>query len=174
MSEGQHFDQGVPNSVVRRIQDIHLHPEAVPEKISKKQQNRNRKNIEKRQKLKDLAGFCHIQASISLTDQTLDRNCGGGHFLCYPHSHSDVHWKLVGGTYRATPSEKEREDDEADIKKEQEEHAQLERQRVEERRKEEEKRKREEEIIERLKFKRFMEMQEEMERQQLEHEASKR
>ncbi len=111
MSEGQHFDQGVPNSVVRRIQDIHLHPEAVPEKISKKQQNRNRKNIEKRQKLKDLAGFCHIQASISLTDQTLDRNCGGGHFLCYPHSHSDVHWKLVGGTYRATPSEKEREDD---------------------------------------------------------------
>lgn len=110
MSEGQHYDQGVPVSIVRRIRDVHSHPEASSNKVSKKQQNRNRKKLDKLQKLKDLTGLCHIQASISFTDQTLDRHRGGGHFLCYPHSHSDVHWKLVGGTYRATPSEKERAD----------------------------------------------------------------
>mmetsp|Transcript_3956 Transcript_3956/g.8917 ORF Transcript_3956/g.8917 Transcript_3956/m.8917 type:complete len:1089 (-) Transcript_3956:770-4036(-) len=112
LSEGQRYDQGVPISAMKRIQD-HTNIEATANGISKKQQNRNKKRLHKQQRLKDLAGLCHIRASISFTDQTLDQHCGGGHFLCYPHSHSDVHWKLVGGTDRATPcmmQEKERTD----------------------------------------------------------------
>ena len=111
ISEGQHFDQGVPMSVVRRMKGDQLNPDEASNKVSKKQLNRNRKQLERHKKLKDLAGLCHIQASISFTDQTLDRHRGGGHFLCYPHSHSEVHWNLVGGTYRATSSENERSDD---------------------------------------------------------------
>ena len=63
-----------------------------------------RRQLNKQQRYKDTSGLCHIQASISFTDQTIDRHRGGGHFLCHPYSHSSVHWKLVGGTYRATPA----------------------------------------------------------------------
>ena len=54
--------------------------------------------------------------------------------------------------------DREREDDAADAKVEQEELAVRERQRLEEQRIEEEKHKREEEIKERMKLKKFMEM----------------
>lgn len=109
LSEGQHYDQGVPIAAVRRIRDTHLHDQRTAEEISKKQQQRSQRKLNKNKRLKDLAGLCSIQASISFIDQTLDKDRGGGHFLCYPHSHSDVHWKLVGGTYRAT-STNERDD----------------------------------------------------------------
>lgn len=108
LSEGQHYDQGVPAAALRRIQDTHLRNQATVE-MSKKQQQRSQRKLNKHKRFKDLAGLCSIQASISFTDQTQDKDHGGGHFLCYPHSHSDVHWKLVGGTYRAT-SENERDD----------------------------------------------------------------
>ena len=109
LSEGQHYDQGVPAAAVRRIQDTHLRNQEATAKMSKKQQQRSRKKLNKHKRFKDLAGLCSIQASISFTDQTQDKDYGGGHFLCYPHSHSDVHWELVGGTYRAT-SANERDD----------------------------------------------------------------
>lgn len=123
LCEGQHYDQGVPISVVKYMQqqqeegtttakDAKSTKGAKP--ISKKQQNKQQKLQSKLQKLKDLTGLCHIQSSITFTDQTLDKDRGGGHYLCYPYSHSNVHWKLVGDTYRATPQlngkGKERED----------------------------------------------------------------
>jgi hypothetical protein len=101
LSEGQHYDQGVPAAAVRRVQGTHLRSQATAE-MSKNQQQRIQRKLNKHKRFKDLAGLCSIQASISFTDQTQDKDHGGGHFLCYPHSHSDVHWKLVGGTYRAT------------------------------------------------------------------------
>lgn len=62
--------------------------------------------------------------------------------------------------------DREREDDIADARLEQDEIAAKERQRMELERQAEEKRQREEEIKERMKIKKFMEMQDEMERQQ--------
>ncbi|KAL9180254.1 hypothetical protein ACHAXT_008224 [Thalassiosira profunda] len=104
-SEGQHFDQGVPASATAG--QMHA-----TNGISKKQRNRNQKQLSKRQRYKDLTGLCHIQASVSFTNQMIDRDRGGGHFLCHKNSHSDVHRKLVGGTYRATPSHKGKQDKE--------------------------------------------------------------
>ena len=60
--------------------------------------------------------------------------------------------------------DREREDDAVDARLEQEELAAKERERIEQERIAEEKRKREEEIKERMKIKKFMEMQDEMER----------
>jgi len=60
--------------------------------------------------------------------------------------------------------EREKEDDMADAKLEQEEFAAKERERLEKERLAEERRKREEEIKERMKIKKFMEMQDEMEK----------
>ena len=51
----------------------------------------------KHQKNKDMSGLCHIQASISFTDQTIDKDRGGGHFLCYPRLNSNVQSSLLGG-----------------------------------------------------------------------------
>ena len=112
LSQGHHYDQGVPISVVKLIKEEQGGNDAaiINDGISKKQKNKMQKTLMQKQKLKDLAGLCHIQASITFTDQTKDQHRGGGHFLCHPHSHSNVHWKLVGGTYRATPTNKERED----------------------------------------------------------------
>ena len=61
--------------------------------------------------------------------------------------------------------EREKEDDLADARLEQEEIAAKERERLEQERIAEEKRKREEEMKERMKIKKFMEMRDEMERQ---------
>lgn len=61
--------------------------------------------------------------------------------------------------------DREQEDDLADAKLEQEELAAKERERAEKERIVEEKRKRDEEVKERLKIKKFMEMQDEMEKQ---------
>jgi hypothetical protein len=103
LSEGQHYDQGVPRSVMDHILNngvdvdttyVHKH-----------------KKFNKKQKIKDLTGLCHIQASVSFIDQSAGKICGGGHFLCYPCSHSEVHWRLVGGTYRATPTPSNEEKD---------------------------------------------------------------
>jgi len=120
LCEGQHYDQGVPISVVKHMQQQDCTSTTKEESgnkaksISKKQQNKQQKLQSKLQKLQDLTGLCHIQSSITFTDQTLDKDRGGGHYLCYPYSHSNVHWKLVGDTYRATPQVngkgKERED----------------------------------------------------------------
>jgi len=66
--------------------------------------------------------------------------------------------------------EKEAEDDALDRKKENEELAELERKRIEMERLKEELRRRDEEIKERMKLKKFIEMQEEMERKQQETE----
>lgn len=60
--------------------------------------------------------------------------------------------------------EREKEDDLADAKLEQEEFAAKERERLEKERLAEDRRKREEEIKERMKIKKFMEMQDEMEK----------
>jgi len=60
--------------------------------------------------------------------------------------------------------EREKEDDLADAKLEQEEIAAKERERLEKERLAEDRRKREEEIKERMKIKKFMEMQDEMEK----------
>lgn len=96
MSEGQHFDQGVPLSVMNHLNGKeNAHP-------STNKQHNNEYN--KHQSIQDLTGLCHIQASVSFTNQSADRDNGGGHFLCYPHSHS-LHHTLVGGTYRATSTE---------------------------------------------------------------------
>lgn len=75
------------NPAVKIATKDNQNPSTENEGISKKQQKRNRKRLSKQQKLKDLTGLCHIRASISFTDQTLDEHCGGGHFLCYPFSH---------------------------------------------------------------------------------------
>ena len=104
--QGQHYNQAVPISAMNKLQvndDERQSAKPTNGSISKKQQKRDKKKLEKLQKFKDMAGLCHIQTSVSFTDQTIDKNCGGGHFLCYPNSHSTVHWKLVGGTTRATP-----------------------------------------------------------------------
>lgn len=96
LSEGQHYDQGIPMSVMNYLYDKEG-KESISGQSNEKAFNRNRK-------VKDLTGLCHIQASVSFTNQSADKSRGGGHFLCYPHSHSEVHSKLVGGTYRATPT----------------------------------------------------------------------
>jgi len=64
----------------------HMNQPAPTNGISKKQLNRNKKKLSKQQTFKDLAGLCHIQASVSFTDQTIDQHRGGGHFLCHPSS----------------------------------------------------------------------------------------
>jgi IS5 family transposase len=66
--------------------------------------------------------------------------------------------------------EREAEDDVLDRKKENEELAELERKKVELERLKEERRRRDEEIRERMKLKKFIEMQEELERKQHESE----
>lgn len=96
LSEGQHYDQGVPLSVMNHLNG--------KENDTKKNGYYNKQKANKHQKVKDLTGFCHIQASISFTNQSAEMDVGGGHFLCHPRSHSEVQWKLVGGTYRATPT----------------------------------------------------------------------
>ena len=93
MSEGQHFDQGVPLSVMNHL----CGKENASPSTNKKHIHKNNKY----QPIQDITGLCHIQASVSFTDQSTDIENGGGHFLCYPHSHS-IHHTLVGGTYRAT------------------------------------------------------------------------
>ena len=103
LSEGQHYDQRVPMSVMNHINGKENNED------STSNGHFNKKKFNKHQKIKDLTGLCHIQASISFTDQTVDKDCGGGHFLCYPRSHSMVHQRLVGGTYRATPSDAEKD-----------------------------------------------------------------
>ncbi|KAK1737405.1 hypothetical protein QTG54_011691 [Skeletonema marinoi] len=55
---------------------------------SKKQYNKLQKKLNKQQRYKDLTGLCHIRAAVPFTDQTIDQDCNGGHFLCYPHSYS--------------------------------------------------------------------------------------
>lgn len=111
LSEGHHYDQGVPISVVSKLNDTTNGSPSKKDGISKKQYNKQQKALAKRQKLKDLTGLCYIQASITFTNQTKDKGRGGGHFLAYPQSHTEVHHELVGGTYRATPTpDKDRED----------------------------------------------------------------
>ena len=95
LSEGQHYDQGVPLSVVNHLNG---------KENDTKNGHYNKKKFNKHQKVKDITGLCHIQASVSFTNQSAEKDNGGGHFLCYPKSHSDVQWRLVGGTYRATPT----------------------------------------------------------------------
>ena len=58
-------------------------------KTSKKQYNKFQKRLNKQQRYKDISGLCHIQAAVSLTDQTVDQDRNGGHFLFSPYSHSD-------------------------------------------------------------------------------------
>jgi hypothetical protein len=100
LSEGHHYDQGVPLSAMN---EFHQNGKESTTHANNGQYH-NKKTFNKHQKVKDSTGLCHIQASVSFTDQSAEKDCGGGHFLCYPHSHSDVHRKLVGGTYRATPT----------------------------------------------------------------------
>ncbi|KAL7544607.1 hypothetical protein ACHAWF_007981 [Thalassiosira exigua] len=108
LSEGQHYDQGVPASALKRTCSNNGGKDPNSNGPSKKQQNRDRKERDKRRRYKDLTGLCHVQASISFADQTRDEGHGGGHFLCHPGSHSAAHRDLVGGTYRATPAESSR------------------------------------------------------------------
>jgi len=110
-SVGQHYDQGVPHSATDNINKENKNGSA-NDAASKNQQGKSKKNkIEyersKNQKYKEMTGMCYIQASISFSDQTIDKYRGGGHFLCYSNSHSKVHRDLVGGTYRATTSSKD-------------------------------------------------------------------
>ena len=63
--------------------------EATAKKTSKKQYNKLQKRLNKQQRYKDISGLCHIQAAVSLTDQTIDQDRNGGHFLFSPYSHSD-------------------------------------------------------------------------------------
>ena len=58
-------------------------------KTSKKQYNKLQKRLNKQQRYKDISGLCHIQTAVSLTDQTIDQDRNGGHFLFFPYSHSD-------------------------------------------------------------------------------------
>eukprot|EP00986_Skeletonema_menzelii_P010527 scaffold5150_cov133-Skeletonema_menzelii.AAC.1 len=58
---------------------------------SKKQYNKLQKKLNKQQRYKDITGLCHIQAAVSLTDQTTDRDRNGAHFLCFPYSYSADH-----------------------------------------------------------------------------------
>ena len=55
---------------------------------SKKQYNRLQKKLNKQQRYKDISGLCHIRAAISFSDQTIDQERNGVHFMCYPHEHS--------------------------------------------------------------------------------------
>ncbi len=107
-SVGQHYDQGVPLSAMSNNNKENNNGIAPKGTSSNKQGKSKMNKMEykriKNQKYKELTGLCHIQASISFTDQTIDKDRGGGHFLCYSNSHSKVHRDLVGGTYRATPS----------------------------------------------------------------------
>lgn len=43
-------------------------------------------------------GLFTIQSSVSFIDQS--EECGDGHFVCYPHSHSDVHSEVTKDIYR--------------------------------------------------------------------------
>ena len=63
--------------------------EAPAKKTSKKQYNKLQKRLNKQQRYKDISGLSHIQAAVSLTDQTVDQDRNGGHFLFSPYSHSD-------------------------------------------------------------------------------------
>jgi hypothetical protein len=102
LSEGQHYDQGVPISVMDELNG---------NKVDSRSANRHHNKFDRHQKIKDMTGLCHIQASVSFTNQAVDKERGGGHFLCYQNSHSNVHRDLVGGTYRATPTSSSAEKD---------------------------------------------------------------
>jgi len=43
-------------------------------------------------------GLHTLQSSVAFLDQDMD--CNDGHFLCYPHSHSDIHQTVTRDTYR--------------------------------------------------------------------------
>ena len=94
VTEGQHFDQGVPASAMNQSNGT-------------KQKQHNGK-IDKTQKVCEMTGFIHIQSTISFVDQSIDKDRNGGHFICYPRAHSEVQHNLVGGTYRATPRPNEK------------------------------------------------------------------
>lgn len=46
----------------------------------------------------EMNGLYTIQSSVTFIDQS--EECGDGHFVCYPHSNSDVHQSLTKGIYR--------------------------------------------------------------------------
>ncbi len=46
----------------------------------------------------DTKGLFTIQSSVSFVDQNYE--CGDGHFVCYPNSHSDVHNSITKDIYR--------------------------------------------------------------------------
>ena len=101
-SEGQHFDQGVPACAVPPNGGGPAAGRADAGE-SRRRRKREDKKRKKSELFRELAGLCHVQASVSFTDQSADRDRGGGHFLCHAGSHGS-HARLVGGTYRATSS----------------------------------------------------------------------
>ena len=81
--DGKSPVDGSENEFVRTPQQLNSFArdrEELPE-ISKKQYQRNRRKLDKDKRIKDLTGFCYIRASVSFTDQSLDKDHGGGHFL---------------------------------------------------------------------------------------------
>ena len=102
-------DQGVPLGAMKQNNsgggnndnnNEHSDAMATTKSTSKKQYNKQQKKLNKQQRYKDITGLCHIQASISFTDQTIDKDRNGGHFLCYPYSHlnNDQRGVLVNTT----------------------------------------------------------------------------
>jgi len=119
LSEGQQYGQGVPLRAAAMIQQQQQNNHGGNDNnsnsnneddrsdamgttttttTSKKQHNKQQKKMNKQQRYKDITGLCHIQASISFTDQTIDQHRNGGHFLFYLYPHSNVQrGLLVGG-----------------------------------------------------------------------------
>ncbi len=101
----------MPAAAIRHIRDdvLSINDKTIA-KSSKSQLRKIIRERNKRKQFKDMAGLCSLQALVSFTDQSIDKECGGGHFVCYPHLHCNVHWKSVGGTYHVTLSANERGD----------------------------------------------------------------
>ncbi len=75
---------------------------ATKPKPSKKQYNKLQKKLNKQQRYKDITGLCHIQAAVSFTDQTVDQDRNGGHFVCIPYSYSKKSSSSATATATAT------------------------------------------------------------------------
>jgi hypothetical protein len=99
LSEGQQYGQGVPLRAAAMIQQQQQNNHGGNDNnsnsnneddrsdamgttttttTSKKQHNKQQKKMNKQQRYKDITGLCHIQASISFTDQTIDQHRNGG------------------------------------------------------------------------------------------------
>ena len=91
-----YYAQGVPPRAVVNCNNSNQSNSTTTAKTSKKQYNKQQKLRNKQQCYKDITGLCHIQASVSFTDQTIDQDNNGGYFVCYPYSHSNVHRELLG------------------------------------------------------------------------------